>query len=95
MGQCKESVAESGVLWGSMAQKPFCVPHFLFLRNGPHSATVAFPEFQGTDLDICWSGKEGDAKTREEQSRNNSTELEQDPGSFLRDTHNDVDFLYT
>ena len=30
-------------LWGSWAQKHFCVPHFLFLENGPHSPSTAFP----------------------------------------------------
>jgi len=34
-------------LWGSWAQKPFCVPHFQFVGNGPYSAAMAFPEFQG------------------------------------------------
>ena len=38
-------------------------------------------------------GKEGDAKSREEQSRNKSTALGQDPGSLSRDTHNDVGIL--
>ena len=51
---------------GSWAQKPFCVPHFWYLGNSTHSASMTFPEFLGTGSDRCWSGKEGDAKTREE-----------------------------
>lgn len=34
-------------LWGSY------VPHFSFLGDGLHSATVTFPEFLGTDSDRC------------------------------------------
>ena len=34
-------------------------------------------------------------KTRELQSRNNSTALGQDPGSHSRDTHNNISILYT
>ena len=82
------SITEQGPM-GSWAQKPFCFAHFFFLGKGPHSATIAFPEFQGTGSDSCWSGKEGGAKTREEQSKNSSRALGQDPGSLSRDTHND------
>ena len=73
---------------GLLAQKTFSVSQFLFLGNGPHSASLAFPEFQGTGSDSCWSGKERDVKTREEQSSNNSTASGQDPCSLSRDTHN-------
>ena len=34
---------------------------------------MAFPEFQVVGSDSCCSGRVGEAKTREEQSRNNST----------------------
>ena len=61
-------------LGGSRAQKPFSVPHVLFLGNGPLSASMALPEFLGTS---CRSGKGGNAKIREEQSRNNGTTLGQ------------------
>ena len=30
----------STALWGSSVQKLFCVPHFLFLGNGPHSVNM-------------------------------------------------------
>ena len=53
-------------LRGSWAQKPLCVPFFLFLGNGPHSASMAFPDFQGAGSDSCLSGKEGNAKTKGE-----------------------------
>ena len=46
-------------LWGSWVQKPFHVPRFLFLGNGPHSATRTFSEFLETVSDSCWSGKGG------------------------------------
>ena len=64
------------------------MPHFLFLGDGPHSASMAFPEFQEAGSDSCWPGKEGDAKTGEEESSYNRTALGQDPGSPPRDTHN-------
>ena len=48
-----QGVKLSMALWGSWAQKPFCVPHFLFLGNGPHSATMTFTEFPVTDSDSC------------------------------------------
>ena len=90
----RESVTQQGPM-GLLAQKPFCVPYFLFLENGPPSVPTTFPEILGAGSDRCWSGKEGDAKTREEQSGNNSTALGQDPGSPPRYTHNGVGFLYT
>ena len=62
-------------LWGPWAQKPFYVPHFLFLGNTPYSASRTFPEFQRADSNGCLSGKGGDAETREEQSRNTSVAL--------------------
>ena len=54
---------------------------------------MASPEFQGAASDR--SGKEGDAKTGEEESRNNSTALGQDAGSLSRETHNDIGILHT
>ena len=57
------------------AQKPFCVPHFLFVGNRLHSASLTFPEFQREGSNSCLSGKGGDAETRAEQSRNNSASL--------------------
>ena len=36
----------SRALRGSWAQKPFCVPHFLFVGNKLHPASLTFPEFQ-------------------------------------------------
>ena len=36
---------------------------------------IAFLEFQGTGSDSCRSGKGKDAKTREEESRNNNRAL--------------------
>ena len=45
---------------------------FLFAGNRLHSASKTFPELQGAGSNSCWSGKGGDAETREEQSRNNS-----------------------
>ena len=51
-------------LWGSWAQKPFCVPHFLFLENGPHSASVAFPEFKKASSDSWGLGEGGDAEIK-------------------------------
>ena len=77
------------------SQKPSCVPHFLFLGNGPRSASTAFPEFQGAGSGSCWSRKGGVAKTREERSSNNSSASGQDSGSPSRDTHNNVSVLYT
>ena len=63
---------EKGSPGGSWAQKPFSVPHFLFLGNGPHSTSVAFPEFQGAGSDSCWFDKGRDAETKEEQSSKNT-----------------------
>ena len=83
---------QNRALGGSWAQKPFCVPHFLLLGNGPHSDSMTFPEFQGA---WCWSGRKGEAKTEEEQPRNQSTASGQDPGSLSSDTYNDVGTLYT
>ena len=36
----------SKILWGSWAQKPFCVPPFLIIGNKLHSASMTFSEFQ-------------------------------------------------
>ena len=67
--------------------KSLSVSPILFLGNGPHSASMAFPEFQGTGSDSCLSGKKGDAKTMEEESSNKRTALGQNPGSVSRDIH--------
>ena len=67
----------------------------MFLGNGPHSAIIAFSKFPGAGLDSGWSEKEGDAETGEEESRNNSTALGQEPGSLSRDSHNNTGILYT
>ena len=75
-------------LWGSWAQKSFCVPHFLFLGNGPCSATLTFLEFLEQVQTVADQG-------REEQSSNNSTALGQDPGFLSRNTHNNIGIFYT
>ena len=51
--ESEERMKPDIALWGSWAQKPFCVPHFLFFGNGPHSATMTFLEFLGTGSDSC------------------------------------------
>lgn len=54
--EARKLYCESGVgtpLWVSRAQKPFCVTHFLFLGNGPNSATMTFSDFLGTGSDNC------------------------------------------
>ena len=84
----------SRTLWGSWAWKPFYVPCFLFVGNRLHSASMTFPEFQRADSNSCYSGKGGDAETREEQSRKNSAALGQGPGSASRDTQNSIFELF-
>ena len=75
--------------------KVFLCLLFLAFRKWVSSASMAFPEFQGAGSGSCSPGKEGDAKTREEQSSNNSTVLGQGPGSFSLDAHNDIGLLHT
>ena len=50
----RTGLGPSGALHGT---HPFCVYHFLFVRNRLHSALLTFPEFQRADLDSCLSGK--------------------------------------
>ena len=69
----------SRALWGSWAQKPFCVPHLLFLGNGPHSASMAFSEFQRTGSDRCWWERKGIQR----QGRNGQATIVQPWGSIL------------
>ena len=83
----KLKMKPSRAMWGSWPQKTFCVPDFLYLGNGFHSASLAFSGFQGAGSYSCLSGKEGNAKTREEQSNKNNTDLGQYPGTTLRDTY--------
>ena len=70
-------------MWGSWAQKPFCVPHFLLAGYRLHSAPKTFPEFQQSRLKqlLVREGKGRDTETREEESGNNSATLGQSPGS--------------
>ena len=42
---------------GAPGHKRLCVPYFLFLGNGPHSATITFRKFLGEGSDSCWSGE--------------------------------------
>ena len=46
----------------SWVQKPFCVPHFLFVGNRLHSASMTFPEFKGQFKQSI--ERSGDAETR-------------------------------
>ena len=62
---------------GVLGTKAFLCPPCLVLRKGPHLATMTFPEFLGTGSDSRWSGKEGDAT-----SRNSSTAMGQGPDSL-------------
>ena len=41
----QRSLKRSWTLWGSRAQKPFCVPHFFITGNRLHSAPMTFPVF--------------------------------------------------
>ena len=66
---------------GLQGARAFCVPHFLFLGNGPHSATLTLPSLSSQGQVQTVADHE-----REEQSSNNSTALGQDPGSLSRDT---------
>ena len=50
-------------------------PHFLFVRNRLHSASLTFPEFQKVNSNSYLPGKGGNAETKEKQSRNNSAKL--------------------
>ena len=53
------------LLWGCYwnqarpwrAQKPFCVPLFLFVGNRLHSTSMTFPESRTADSNSCSSGK--------------------------------------
>ena len=57
--------ADFFLLWGCYwnqprpwrAQKPFCVPHFLFVGNRLHSNSMTFPESKRADSNSCSSGK--------------------------------------
>ena len=86
-------IKPSRALGGSWAQKPFCVPHFLFLGNRPHSASMTYPKFQRAGSNSSQSGKGGDAEIRE-KSRGNSAGLEQSPGSPSRITLNNIIELF-
>ena len=51
---------------------------------------MTFLEFQRAGSNHCWSGKGGEAETREEQPRNNSAALGQGPHSTSRDIHSNI-----
>ena len=70
--------------WGSWAQKPF-----LITGNRLHSASMNFLEFQGADSNSCYSGKGGDAETR-----NISAALGQSSGALSRDTQSNIFELF-
>ena len=44
---------------GLPGTNPFCVPHFLFVGNRLHSASMTFPEFQRAGSNSCSPGSEG------------------------------------
>ena len=80
-----ETERDSVVSW---AQKPFCVPPNLFVGNrletpGPSlSSKGQIEQLLIREVRGC--------RDREEESRNNSAALWQDPGSASRDAHNNI-----
>lgn len=62
----------SRTLWGPEDTNSLYVPHFLFVGNTLHSASLVFPEFHRADSKGCLSGKRENTETKEEQSRNNN-----------------------
>ena len=55
---------------------------------------MTLPESQRAYPKRCSSWKEGDAETREDQLKNNSAALGQDPGPPLGDTHSSIFELF-
>ena len=77
----------SRTLWGSWAQRPFCVPHFLIIGNRLHSASMTFPEFQwGRFKQMLIREGRGCRDKGGTVRRTNSAALGQGPGSPSRDT---------
>ena len=70
------------------------VPHLLFVGNRLQPPWPSLSS-KGQVQTVANQGREGDAETREEQSRNDSAALGQGPSSTLRDTHNNVFELFT
>ena len=89
----REKVEPSRSLWGSWAQKPFCVPCSLFVGNRLQTPWPSLSP-KGQIQTVANQGREGIPKTREEQPRNNSAALGQGPGSASRDTHSNIFELF-
>ena len=61
----------SRTLWGPPGHKSLSVsPVSFFVGNRLHSASITLHEFQRADSNSCYSAKEENVETREEQSRN-------------------------
>ena len=73
----------------SRAQKPFRRLSVSYLQDKGFSP-LDLPEFKRADSNSCKSGKGGSEETREEQSRNNSAALGQEPGPTSRNVHNNI-----
>ena len=73
---------------GSWALKPFCVLHFLYIRNRlqPPWSSLSWKAQVKT---VPNQGREGIQRQRE-QSKNNITALGQGPDSPSRDTHTNI-----
>ena len=78
---------------GLLGMEAFLCPPFLVCRK-QSSASMTFPELQKSSSNSCYSGKGGDAKTREEQSRDNSAAFRQGPGSTSRDAQSNIIELF-
>ena len=81
-GEMEPHMKPSRTVWDSWAQKPFCVPHSLFVGNRLQPPWLSLSS-KGQIQRAANQGREG-MQTREEQPRNNSAALGQGPGSPQR-----------
>ena len=76
-------------LWGSRAQKPFCVPRFLFVGNKLQPPWPSLSS-KGQVQTVVDQGREGMQK----QGRGSQETIVQGPGSPSKDTRNSIFELF-
>ena len=77
-----------------LGTKAFLCPPFLVLRKWVWFSRYDLPWVPRDRFRQLLIEEGRGCKDKEERSRSNSTSLGQDPGSLLRDTHNNIGILY-
>jgi len=79
-------------LWGSQAQKPFCVPCFLFVGNRLQPPQPSLSS--KWQVQTVANQEKEETQKRERRSQETKVQPWENPGTSSRDTHNNIFELF-